>query len=351
MADLAVILPTLNEAEALGRLAEQLRRQEGLTLDIILADGGSTDGTLAIAKRLGLTVAQSQPGRGRQMNRGARAANARHLLFLHADSSLGSRRLLGPGLACLRKAEAEAEAEAGAGAACRPVAGHYRLRFETSQPRLKKRLGFFEWKSGLNRPGSWNGDQGLLISRRAFAALGGFSEALPFLEDKAFGERLCQDGRFITLPGRLGTSARRFAAEGFARRVLLNALIMGMHRLRLPRFFQQAPAVYRQQGEAGRLRLAPFFRLAAASLLGDGPVPALRRLHALGRYVAGNAWQLCFFLGGERRLPAYDRFCRPLLMNPVGYGAAALLTVCAFALGWLLAWGADWALRLAPRPR
>ena len=337
---LSVIVPALNEAGALGRLAQQLRQQQGVALQMILADGGSADATPALARRLGFAVVQSEAGRGRQMNQGAAAARGAHLLFLHADSTLTGTRLLERALACLKQAEAEAASKAP------PVAGHFALDFQTQDPRLKARLAYFERKSQLNRPGTWNGDQGLLIARRAFHALGGFSEALPFLEDQDFGERLGKAGRFITLPGRLGTSARRFETEGFARRSALNALILGMRHLRLGRFFQQAPAVYRQQGEAGALRLAPFFALAGAALFSDGPAAALRRLYALGRYVCGNAWQLCFYLGGEKRLAAYDRYARPLLANPLGYALAALLALGWFGGAWALAWLQD-----APRDR
>lgn len=337
---LSVIVPALNEAEALGRLAAQLKQQRGVALEAILADGGSTDGTPALARRLGFAVVECQAGRGRQMNQGAAGAQGAYLHFLHADSTLAGKHLLGRALACLKQAEAEAASKD------LPVAGHFALDFQTANPRLKARLAYFERKSQLNRPGTWNGDQGLLIARRAFQALGGFSEALPFLEDQDFGERLGKAGRFITLPGRLGTSARRFEAEGFARRTSLNALILAMRHLRLGRFFQQAPAVYRQQGEAGALRLAPFFALAASAFFSDGVAAALGRLYALGRYVCGNAWQLCFLLGGAKRLPAYDRYGRRLLAHPVGYVMAALLALGWFGAAWALAW-----LQEAPRDR
>src|SRR5687768_8779353 len=81
--DLSIVIPTLNEAAALPTLLDQLRRQEGLACEIIVADGGSTDATAALAQQAGARVLGAPRGRGAQMNAGARVATAGHLLFLH----------------------------------------------------------------------------------------------------------------------------------------------------------------------------------------------------------------------------------------------------------------------------
>ena len=81
----SVVIPTLNEADRLGPLLETLHGEPGLK-EIIVADGGSTDGTSSIAARLGTRLIMSERGRGHQLRVGAAGATGEFLLFLHADS-------------------------------------------------------------------------------------------------------------------------------------------------------------------------------------------------------------------------------------------------------------------------
>lgn len=330
MTTLAVIIPTLNEAEHLRLLLQQLKAQEGVQLSIVVVDGGSTDATIDIAREFGVAIIHTVPRRGRQMNMGVMARNSCvYMLFLHADSTLPDRRLLSRSLACLQQEEGAVGQP--------PVAGHYGLDFNTKDSKLRSRLGYFERKSRLNRPGTFNGDQGLLIRGIDFGLLGEFSEEMNFLEDRDFAERLLKVGKFITLPGSLGTSARRFETEGLTRRVILNALILCMHELHLSSFFARASGLYRQQQDTGRLRLAPFLGLAFITLVRGTPISVLKRLYLLGRYACHNAWQLSFYIGGEKWLTPYDRYCRPLIANPLGYSAVALLALPCLVLGYLVA--------------
>ena len=82
---ISVVIPTLDEEERLARLISGLRL-ETPGCEIIVADGGSRDGTVAVARALGATVIRSAPGRGRQLARGAEMAAGDVLLLLHADS-------------------------------------------------------------------------------------------------------------------------------------------------------------------------------------------------------------------------------------------------------------------------
>jgi glycosyltransferase involved in cell wall biosynthesis len=82
---ISVVIPTLNEAHNLPRLLAKLQ-QETTASEIIVVDGGSSDATTALARRLGARVVDSDPGRGVQLRRGADAASGDVLLFLHADS-------------------------------------------------------------------------------------------------------------------------------------------------------------------------------------------------------------------------------------------------------------------------
>jgi hypothetical protein len=82
---LSVIIPILNEAD---RLPAVLKRLGAADVEVIVADGGSTDDSIAIARRHNVTIVQSEPGRDKQMNAGAAASSGETLIFLHADTHL-----------------------------------------------------------------------------------------------------------------------------------------------------------------------------------------------------------------------------------------------------------------------
>ena len=341
--ELSVIVPTLDEAETLPGLLVDLRGQQGVQLEVLVADGGSLDATSAVATAAGARVVDAPRGRGAQMNAAARLARGPMLLFLHADSRLPDPHLLAGALHALETAGREGT----------PVAGHFPLCFVRRAERHCLGYCYLEEKSTLNREQTINGDQGLLLAASFFARLGGFDERLPFLEDQRIAARIRSCGRWLTLPGRLHTSARRFEAEGFHRRYLLMGLIMTMHSLGREEFFTRAPQVYRVQRETGRLLLSPYFRLLRTlarhhwGLRGTGAT-VLR----LGGYLRANLWQLFFFcdvllhplLGPGRypllglhdrlraRLPAHDRAVWIPLDALLGLGCAL------FFLGVLTPW-------------
>src|SRR5690606_39161044 len=121
---LSVVVPVLNEARNLPLLLKQLKSQQGLQLQLIVADGGSTDGSDVVARQAGAEVVASPAGRARQMNSAARIAIHPALLFLHADSTLEDPLLLQSALAAWQAAQATS---------ARPVAGHFPLRFVRKQ--------------------------------------------------------------------------------------------------------------------------------------------------------------------------------------------------------------------------
>ena len=311
--ELSVIVPTLDEAEVLPGLLADLHGQQGVRLEVLVADGGSTDATAAVAAAAGARVIAAPRGRGAQMNAAARLAQGSMLLFLHADSRLPDPHLLAGALRALQ----------GASRTDANVAGHFPLCFDRRDDRNRLGYRYLEEKSTLNREQTINGDQGLLLAAPFFARLGGFDEGLPFLEDQRIAARIRSCGRWLTLPGRLHTSARRFETEGFHRRYLLMGLIMVMHSLGREEFFARAPQVYRVQRQTGRLLLSPYFRLLRSlarhhwGLRGTGTT-VLR----LGGYLRANLWQL-FFFG--------DVLLRPLL----GPGRSPLLGLHDRLRAWL----------------
>lgn len=326
--DLSVIIPTLDEAQALPGLLQQLRAQQGLACEVVVADGGSADDTVALAQADGAHVTAAPRGRGAQMNAGARLARGEFLLFLHADSRLPSGGTLAAALAALRTAIAAH------GPRC---AGHFPLRFVRRGGGHDFFYRYLEAKTALNRPGTINGDQGLLLAATYFQALGGFDERLPFLEDQRIAARIFEDGRWQVLPERLETSARRFEAEGAYRRYTLMSLIMGLHAAGADAFFTRAPRVYAAQSETGRLRLGPYLALARRVLREAGWRGASTMLLRAGRYARQNLWQMFFAVdvargraANPRLLRFHDRRMAPLLNHAAADVLAALLLAAWF---------------------
>jgi glycosyltransferase involved in cell wall biosynthesis len=348
---LSVVIPSLDEVSVLPGLIEALSRQAGVCVEVVVADGGSRDGTLAAchsaAARLGfpLVTVEAPRGRGRQMNLGARSSSAPDVFFLHADSIIEDDLLLA-------RARERMEAERRRRGS-RRLAGHFGLHFVRSEPGESGVYYFFEAKARLDRPGCRNGDQGFWLCRDYFEDLGGFDESLPYMEDTRLAARVSETGTWVTLPGRLGTSARRFETEGLKQRQALNALLRVFDTVGLDGFFEGAAGAYREQSRVARLRLGPFLALAHRAAWTGGLRRAAGHWYSVGRYVAANAWQLAFAVDcawnrrrgyppGEGPTPWLDGFDRwagpPCGTAPVGAVAAVLAALCLYgALGFSLA--------------
>jgi rSAM/selenodomain-associated transferase 2 len=201
----AVVIPTLNEAVRIGPLLEQLTGFD----EVIVADGGSTDGTPELAAAA--TVVHASGGRGPQLNAGARAASSELLLFLHADTS---------------PPEAAPQLIRDALRAPRVAGGAFRASFDGGGPVMR----FAAWCTRFDTGLTTFGDQGCFTRRADFEAVGGFPD-WPFLEDVELRRRLKRRGRFVKLAAEVRTSARRFQSEGVLRRFVLNAWVLLRHRL------------------------------------------------------------------------------------------------------------------------
>jgi len=246
------------------------------------------------------------------MNAAALKASGEYFLFLHADSRIDDPHLLCNALHSLMAAQSEPDR----------IAGHFRLRFIRTTELNAMAYRYAEEKTAFNRVNTTNGDQGLLLSREFFRHLGGFDERMTFLEDQRIAEKIRSQGKWITLPGYLKTSARRFEAEGFHRRYILMSMLMGLHSIGAEEFFARAPGVYQLQQETGTLLLSPFFALIWQMMRKEwGLRGSIRIFYLLGRYIRQNSWQMFYFfdirfrplLGAERYpfLHFHDRVFAP----------------------------------------
>ena len=345
--ELSLIVPTLNEAIGLECLFAMLSAQKEARFELVIADGGSSDGTADRARRLAATVPfaakviETERGRGRQMNAGAAVASGDTLLFLHADSTL-------PDPLALRSA-LDTFAETIAAGGSDRIAGHFRLRFERSGAGPSLPYYFYEWKARLHRPGCTHGDQGFLLTRRFFVETGRFDESYPILEDVRLAQRVAARGRWLLLPAEIVTSARRFETEGLRERQALNALLMNFAAIGWDTFLAELPRLYQSQDRAGRLLLGPVLRFIVGLLRPLRRRERLRLWRETGRYVRANAWQIPLFLDARRhfrqgtpvgqgatpRLNFHDRVFDRLTDNGAGYWATALLVWLWFRMSLL----------------
>jgi rSAM/selenodomain-associated transferase 2 len=219
---LSIVIPALNEAQALASVLASLENQGAdPPFEVLLVDGGSTDATIARFKELTRAwpapallarwITCPRPGRATQMNMGAAAAGGKALLFLHADTRLPR----GAARAVVRALEDPAVA-----------GGGFRHSFD-SRGALLRLISI--WATARSRlTGVHLGDQAAFVGRATFEAIGGFPE-VPLFEDLFLARRLKKAGRIVTLPLTVETSARRLLACG----VLRTGLQFAWMRIRL----------------------------------------------------------------------------------------------------------------------
>jgi len=196
----SIVVPVLDEERELPALLDHLAALDG-DPEVIVADGGSSDATLEIARRhpLAPIVLAAPRGRAVQMNTGAERAGGELLVFLHADTRL-------PPDACRRLGRVPRSVEG----------GNFALRFDGGD-RFAAVLG--AWYAVQRRLGVYYGDSVIWLRRSAFDELGGF-RPLAIMEDHDLARRLGRHGRTLCLPGPAVTSGRRWRAMGVPRTIL-----------------------------------------------------------------------------------------------------------------------------------
>jgi rSAM/selenodomain-associated transferase 2/rSAM/selenodomain-associated transferase 1 len=195
----SIVVPTLDEAQALPPLLDHLATLPG-RFEVIVADGGSSDGSAQVAAQHPLeprVLRQPHGGRAAQLNAGARVAHGDPIVFLHADT-----RLPGSAYESLTTTAADG--------------GNFAIRFDGGDA-FSSVLG--AWYRAQRRLGIYYGDSTIWLQRGTFDALGGFKE-LAIMEDYELARRLERRFRTVCLPGPVVTSARRWRALGVPRTVL-----------------------------------------------------------------------------------------------------------------------------------
>lgn len=218
MGRLSIIVPALDEAEGIVACLAALAPLRDRGAEVIVVDGGSADGTAALAAPLSDRVLVAPRGRATQMNAGARAAGGEVLLFLHADTRLPAEadRLVLDGLERSGCAWGRFDVA---------IAGRARL--------LPVVAALMNARSRLT--GIATGDQAIFVRRDAFGRAGGFPP-IALMEDVAFSRAMRRIGAPLCLRKRAVTSGRRWESQGTVRTILT------MWRLRLAYFLGADPA-------------------------------------------------------------------------------------------------------------
>lgn len=200
---LSIIVPMLDEAPELPGLMEHLLPLQRSGVEVFLVDGGSSDGSAAIATCAGFQVVFSDRGRARQMNAGAAVASGDVLVFLHADT-----RLPVDAVPLIRAALAGG----------RHVWGRFDVEFDVRSWTMDATAFGMNLRSRLS--GIATGDQALFMTRAAYEAVGGFPDQ-PLMEDVEITSRLRKRSRPACIRRPVRTSARRWHSRGPWRTILL----------------------------------------------------------------------------------------------------------------------------------
>ena len=219
---ISVVIPALDEESWLAAAIRSVRAQA----EVLVVDGGSRDETRAVAAAEGAVVLQTPPGRGRQLDAGARAARGEWLVFLHADTRLEA-----------------GWSEALDALPADVVGGAFRLAIDSPGAGFRcLEMGVRARVRLLRLP---YGDQALFARREAYERIGGMPH-LPLMEDVAFVGRLRRAGRLAFLRPRAFTSPRRWERHGLVGATLRNWWLlllyaMGHPPARLAQRYRPAP--------------------------------------------------------------------------------------------------------------
>ncbi|MFL6245447.1 MAG: TIGR04283 family arsenosugar biosynthesis glycosyltransferase [Thermoanaerobaculia bacterium] len=219
----SVVIPTLNEQASIAATIDAARAAG--TAEVIVADGGSSDATIAIATERGARVITGEHLRASQINRGIEAAAHDTIIVVHADTLLPAG------------AAAAVEAVLNGGA----LFGAFHVEFIEGLPFVAFMINA---RTRLTRK-PW-GDQAQFARRETFLRLEGYPP-FPIMEDYELARRMKRAGHVAILPMTVRTSGRRFLTNGVIRTTIINWLIIVSYHLgvspeRLARWYRATPA-------------------------------------------------------------------------------------------------------------
>lgn len=195
---ISIIIPTLNEAS---HIKHTLRALHPEHVEILVADGGSSDETVSIASRYA-TVISTKKGRAAQMNAGAAKATGDVLLFLHADTVLADTWFDE-----LRDALKDAKI----------IGGGFHVRFDNRTLIYRLMNGYSNCRATYT--GMFHGDQAIFLRKKIFDEIGGYPN-IPLMEDVVISRRMRKAGKTVLLNTTATTSARRIEKTGVIKSIL-----------------------------------------------------------------------------------------------------------------------------------
>jgi rSAM/selenodomain-associated transferase 2 len=200
---ISVIVPALNEVQNISMTLAALQPLRSRGHEVIVSDGGSTDGTQTIAGRYADIVMLASRGRSRQMCEAVEHSSGNIYWFLHADTQppTNADRLIIEGLAKSGRRW-----------------GRFDVQICDGDPRLRCVAYFMNLRSRITAVAT--GDQGIFACRDVYAAAGGFPD-IPLMEDVALCRQLKRQGRPVCLRTPLRTSSRRWREHGVMRTIML----------------------------------------------------------------------------------------------------------------------------------
>ncbi len=223
---ISIIIPTLNEEKNLKRLLPHLIKMDKKSLikEIIIADGGSQDQTIAYAISFGAKAIQTDKGRAQQMNAGAKKATGEILHFIHADSFPPANFT----------SDVLHKINEGVDYGC------FRSLFHTSNKFLRSNSYFTRFKGIIFR----GGGQTLFIKKSLFDKAGGYKESLIVMEEYELLRRLRKIGKFEIVQKSVLVSVRNYEKNGFVRLQFIYACIfigffLGLPQSSLTKFYKR----------------------------------------------------------------------------------------------------------------
>jgi rSAM/selenodomain-associated transferase 2 len=203
---ISVVIPVLGDLKALAEILDRLRSAAGRPDEIIVVDGANDTDCAELCAHYDCVYLSTSPGRGHQLDAGARRASGDVIWFLHADCR--------PPTSAVDRIRSEISDGA--------IGGYFRFQFTGKTTWYKRLLAWLI--NQRSRIGIPYGDQGLFIRRSRYADIGGFPDT-PLFEEVSLVKAARRNGRFVQLAVPMGVSPRRWERDGWIRRTLANRML------------------------------------------------------------------------------------------------------------------------------